>query len=258
MSSQDNTNPSVVSRKQLSDQVYDYLRVKIISGKVHNGEWIRQEDIAEELGVSHTPIRQALERLVMDGMAERVPFKGVRVVRSSVGEMAEIYALRMFVEPILVRLAVPHLSKNPEKIHQLSDWIDQSKDLVSLDHMAARRLINLSFHSEIVRESGNPTLLWLHGITLNKFPDWLLAEGLFKKEDQVRSHFDAEIAEHRSILDAIAQGDADLAVRYVEDHLKRTFMTDLVTLAGIPPELLKEKENDLQALKDGQVLLGLA
>jgi len=86
----DNSKPSVLSRKQLSDQVYDYLRVKIISGKVHNGEWIRQEDIAEELGVSHTPIRQALERLVMDGMAERIPFKGVRVVRSSIGEMAEI------------------------------------------------------------------------------------------------------------------------------------------------------------------------
>jgi len=252
MSFHESANPPFLSRKQLSDQVFDYLRVKIISGKVHNGEWLRQEDVAEELGVSHTPVRQALERLVMDGMAERVPFKGVRVIRSSVDEMAEIYALRMFVEPILVRLAVPRLSKNAEKIQLLSDWIDQSKEMVSLDQMAARRLINLRFHSEIVRESGNSTMLWLHNVTLNKFPDWILAEGLFKNEDQVRSHFDAEIAEHRLILEAIAQGDADLAVRYAEDHLRRTFMTDLVTLAGIPPELLKEKEKDLRVLKNGR------
>jgi len=164
----------------------------------------------------------------------------------------------MFVEPILVRLAVPHLSKNVEKIRLLSDWIDQSKDMVTLNQMAARRLINLNFHSEIVQESRNSTLLWLHNITLNKFPDWILAEGLFKNEDQVRSHFDAEIAEHRSILEAIEQGDADLAVRWVEDHLRRTFTTDLSTLAGIPPELLKEKESDLQALKNGRVLSDLA
>ena len=255
---QENAKLPILSRKQLSDQVYDYLRVKIISGKVQNGAWIRQEDVAEELGVSHTPIRQALERLVMDGMAERIPFKGVRVVRSSIEEMAEIYALRMYVEPILVRLAVPTLSKDEEKIQLLSGWIDQSKDMVTLDQMTARRLINLNFHSEIVQESRNSTLLWLHNITLNKFPDWILAEGLFKNEDQVRSHFDAEIAEHRSILEAIARGDADLAVRFAEDHLRRTFMTDLVTLAGIPPELLKEKEKDLQALKNGRVLSDLA
>ncbi len=258
MTYQENAKPPVLSRKQLSDQVYDYLRVKIISGKVQNGAWIRQEDVAEELGVSHTPIRQALERLVMDGMAERIPFKGVRVVRSSIEEMAEIYALRMYVEPILVRLAVPTLSKDEEKIQLLSGWIDQSKDMVTLDQMTARRLINSNFHSGIVQESRNSTLLWLHNITLNKFPDWILAEGLFKNEDQVRSHFDAEVAEHRSILEAIARGDTDLAVRYSEDHLRRTFMTDLVTLAGIPQELLKEKEKDLQALKNGRVLSDLA
>jgi DNA-binding GntR family transcriptional regulator len=258
MTYRDNSKPAVLNRKQLSDQVFDYLRVKIISGKVQNGDWIRQEDIAEELEVSHTPVRQALERLVMDGMAERVPFKGVRVVRSSIGEMAEIYALRMFIEPILVRLAVPHLSQNVEKIQLLSRWIDQSKDMVTLDQMAARRLINLNFHSEIVQESRNTTLLWLHNITLNKFPDWILAEGLFKNEDQVRSHFDAEVAEHRSILEAIARGDADLAVHWVEDHLRRTFMTDLVTLAGIPPDLLKAKEKDLKALENGRVLSELA
>jgi DNA-binding GntR family transcriptional regulator len=101
-------------------------------------------------------------------------------------------------------------------------------------------------------------LLWLHNITLNKFPDWILAEGLFKNEDQVRSHFDAEVAEHRSILEAIARGDADLAVHWVEDHLRRTFMTDLVTLAGIPPELLKAKEKDLKALENGRVLSEMA
>ncbi len=247
------TKPSVLSRKQLSDQVFDHLRVKIISGKVQNGEWLRQEDIVEELGVSHTPIRQALERLVMDGMAERIPFRGVRVIKPTIDEMAEIYALRMYVEPILVRIAVPNLGKNKEKIQLLSGWIEQSKDMVTLDQMAARRSINLNFHSEIVKESRNSSLLWIHNITLSKFPDWILAEGLFKEGEQVRSHFNAEIAEHSAILKAIAQGDSDRAVRCVEDHLLQTFKRDLVAQAGIPLELLLEKENDLLVLNNGRM-----
>jgi DNA-binding GntR family transcriptional regulator len=253
MASPANTNPSVLSRKQLSDQVFDHLRVKIISGKIQNGEWLRQEDIGEELGVSHTPIRQALERLVMDGMAERLPFKGVRVIKPSIDEMAEIYALRMYVEPILVRIAVPNLARNKEKIQLLSGWIEQAKDMVTLDQMADRRLINLNFHSEIVRESKNLSLLWLHNITLNKFPDWILAEGLFKDGEQVRSHFNAEITEHSEILEAISRGDSDLAVRFTEDHLLQTFRRDLVTQAGIPLELLLEKQKDLLILNNGRL-----
>lgn len=242
--------PSTLNRKQLSDQVFDYLRAKIISNGVQDGEWLRQEDIAKELGVSHTPVRQALERLVMDGMAERVPYKGVRVVKTTKEEMAEIYALRMFLESILVRLAVPHLNKNLNKIQLLSSLIDQTKEMISLGQMSARRLINQRFHLEIVKESNNSSLLWLYEITLNKFPDWILAEGLFKQEDQLRSRLNAEVAEHRAILDAIVKGDVDLAVQSIEDHLKRTFTTDLVILAGISPELLKAKEQDLKVLKN--------
>ena len=60
-------------KRSLTDEVYDYLSGKIIAGKYSSGDWLRQEDISTLLGVSHTPVREALDRLVATGLAERVP-----------------------------------------------------------------------------------------------------------------------------------------------------------------------------------------
>jgi DNA-binding GntR family transcriptional regulator len=68
-----------LQRRSLKEEIFDVLHDKIIAGKVGPGEWLRQEDIASQLGVSMTPVREALDLLVSVGLAERVPYRGVRV-----------------------------------------------------------------------------------------------------------------------------------------------------------------------------------
>ena len=86
------------------------IRNMIISGEIQPGEWLRQEQLAQQLEVSYTPIRQALDWLVADGLAERVPHKGVRISEINENEIAEFYCLRLLLDPIVARLAANNIS----------------------------------------------------------------------------------------------------------------------------------------------------
>ena len=92
------TKSKIDRRKPLADLVFEAIRDNILSGQIKADDWLRQEDVASELGVSHTPVRQALERLIAEGLAERVPYKGVRVSHFKPEEIAEIYALRLLLK----------------------------------------------------------------------------------------------------------------------------------------------------------------
>ena len=68
-----------LTHKPLKEEIFDALHRQIIAGKYTSGDWLRQEDIASQMGVSMTPVREALDLLVAKGRAERVPYRGVRV-----------------------------------------------------------------------------------------------------------------------------------------------------------------------------------
>ena len=72
-----------LSHRQLRHAVYEYLRTAISDGTLKSGEWLRQKRIAEELGVSQMPVREALKELVSDGLVEHIPYRGVRVIEFS-------------------------------------------------------------------------------------------------------------------------------------------------------------------------------
>ena len=100
-----------LQRKSLKEEIFDVLHEKIIAGKVLPGDWLRQDDIATQLGVSMTPVREALDLLVSVGLAERVPYRGVRVPQPSADEIAESYAMRLLLEAAGARGAALKRSK---------------------------------------------------------------------------------------------------------------------------------------------------
>ena len=106
----DQTNPipengELLRKRSLTDEVYEYLSGKIIAGKYSSGDWLRQEDISTLLGVSQTPVREALDRLVASGLAERVPYRGVRVPILEPKEIIDAFLLRLILETTGARLA---------------------------------------------------------------------------------------------------------------------------------------------------------
>ncbi len=228
----------LAQRRPLGELVFDALCDGIISGRIEAGAWLRQEEISEELGISHTPIRQALERLVAEGLAERVPNKGVRVSKLSHENIAEIYALRMLLEPLVVRAATHDLTDSD--LDQLAEIVDQMDSLIEQDQMSERRDLNRQFHMTINRACQNPLLSRLYEIVFNNTPNWMTYEGMFRQTGLAHHRLEIEMDEHKAILQALMNRDPDLA----EAETIKCFnqlKDDLADLFVISIDVLDEK-----------------
>ena len=94
-----------VHRKPMKDEIFDILHQRIIAGQYASGRWLRQEEISSQLGVSMTPVREALDLLVSAGLAERVPYRGVRIIEPSKQEIVDSYGMRLLLESAAVYAA---------------------------------------------------------------------------------------------------------------------------------------------------------
>ncbi|HAE59780.1 MAG TPA: GntR family transcriptional regulator, partial [Anaerolineae bacterium] len=93
-----NIPPELTNHRQLRNVVADRLRSAILEGFYKPGEWLRQEKLAQELGVSQMPVREALKELATEGLIEHVPYRGVRVIAFSPDDVGDLYAHRAFLE----------------------------------------------------------------------------------------------------------------------------------------------------------------
>ncbi len=225
-------------RKPLKEEVFEHLYKRIIAGKYAPGERLRQEEIASRLGVSQTPVREALDLLASVGLAERVPYRGVRVLQLSTEEIVDSYVLRLLLESAAVRVAaVNHTQAQADRLVQI---VDGMKPPVTLNDMSRQRQLNLEFHLLSVAASGNALLVKIYGMVSNKFPDWMLYEYLFRHPELLQSSLDKEYDEHKAIASAIADKQPELAAQHVITHITHR-QQELVTFLGIPEELLEEK-----------------
>lgn len=231
--------PLINEHRSLSDLSHEAIRDRILSGHFKPGDWLRQEDLSQQLGVSHTPVREALDRLVADGLAERVPNRGVRVAPIDENDIAEVYCLRLLLEPLVVGLTASNIPE--EEIERLKDIVDQAEKLTSLDDMPTRRKMNREFHLRISRCCGSSTLRRLHEIVWNKYPDWMLYEGLYRDPETLKPRLQLEIDEHRGLMEAISNRDGNRAKQIVSEHIM-IMKRDLVELFNVSEEIIEEKQ----------------
>src|SRR6266542_4796988 len=114
-----------LQKKPLKEDIFDVLHEKIISGIYKPGDWLRQDDIATQLGVSMTPVREGLDLLVSAGLAERVPYRGVRVREMSTRDVVEAYGLRLVLEAIIAQEAARNITD--EQIAGLERTLEEMK-----------------------------------------------------------------------------------------------------------------------------------
>jgi DNA-binding GntR family transcriptional regulator len=227
------------SHQPLKEEIYDALHRQIIAGKYKPGTWLRQEEIASQMDVSMTPVREALDLLVSSGLAERVPYRGVRVREISVKDMVDAYGLRLILEALTTREAALHIT--PEKILSLEKILAEMKKQVKLNQMTQERQLSRDFHAVIAEASGNDLLNKLYAIVANTFPDWLLYEAVYSKPNLLADSVAQSYKEHAAILNALTQGDAEQSVEKSMEHILDSgkWMKEYL---GVPAELLKEKE----------------
>jgi DNA-binding GntR family transcriptional regulator len=235
----------VLRKRSLTDEVYEYLSSKIIAGKYPSGDWLRQEDISTLLGVSQTPVREALDRLVASGLAERVPYRGVRVPVLEPKAIVDAFMLRLILETTGARLAVNVIQ--PEEVETLSILVEKTANLVSLEDMATLRQLNKEFHSQMVEAARSPLLYKLYEITTNAFPDWMLYEYMFRHPELLQTSLKREYIEHKSIVDALSSKDADAASIQVANHIKNLWH-DLHTYLDISGDTFQEIERQIGAM----------
>ena len=235
----------LIQKRPLKEDIFDVLHEKIISGTYKPGDWLRQEDIATQLGVSMTPVREGLDLLVSAGLAERVPYRGVRVREMSTKDVVEAYGMRLYLEVIIAQEAAKNITR--DQIAGLERTLDQMKKHESLKDVATERKSSREFHTAIAAATRNDLLVKLYEVVSNAFPDWLLYEALFRYPELIDDSMMNTYKEHVAIVNALKKGDAEKAMLASIEHVMESGKW-LEEYLEIPAELLREKEEQVSPL----------
>jgi DNA-binding GntR family transcriptional regulator len=234
----------LLEKKSLRSEVFELLRRRIVSGEYALGEWLRQEEIANELGVSPTPVREALDELVAEGLAERIPYRGVRVLQLSSEEIVDAYVFRLLLEVTAARLSALNVTEQQAAI--LRDILDETEELLALDDVSGYQHLNRRLHQRIAASSGNELLARLYKLVVNRFPDWMMYGDLAEQPELRRSAMARDLEEHRTLISLITSHKADAASSQAMRHM-RGVGEELIAWADVPERMLREKEQEIQA-----------
>jgi len=196
---------------QVREAVYGHLKALLLSGRFAPGERLSEPLLAKELGVSRTPVREALMRLSEEGLVELVPGKGARVRAFTPEEVEEVYGVRALLEGEAARQAA--LRATSWELSQLEAALRAIDEAPREDYPEQMRR-DLEFHRALVRLSGNRTLLRL-------YEDLLATLALARSAVPMLSQDEATRREHRAILRALKERDPEGAKRAVEAHVYR-------------------------------------
>lgn len=201
-------------RVRLVDEVAQLLRERIYAGVFPPGTKLRQEQLADQLRVSRTPLREALRVLERDGLVQSEPGRGVRVVEADPALLVEAYGLREVVDGAAARLAAGRAT--PADVARLRAHLAVQRDAVDPWDAAAYTLTNVEFHTTLMELSGNRFIL--AELPLVRMTSQVFTPVMLVPQERGR----AAVADHAAIVDAIAAGDADEAERRARAHIHAT------------------------------------
>ena len=195
----------------LAEQVFDRLETDILCGVYPIGEVLTEMKLVSDLGVSRTPIREALRRLEQEHLVE-ISSKGILIVGVTDKDLEDIYAIRLRIEGLASREAT--LNMTDEQINELRETVELQEFYVTKKNAESIRVMDSRFHRLIYRFSGSSvicdTLTPLHNKT-QKFR---------KKSVENESRAEQSAREHRAIYEAMAARDADLADKLTVQHIE--------------------------------------
>lgn len=199
-------------RLSLRDRAYTSIKNRIITLRYRPGEYLNEARVSEELGIGRTPVHQALNRLMLEGMVEVIPRKGVIVHPVSLHEVLEIVETRLAVEPYAVDLA----ARRAEAAHvrQLAGIIERAKPLVASRDVEGLMELDREFHGTIAAAARNTVL----GEVLRNLHDRSLRFWFISLNDA--THLSSVQAEHTAILEAIQRGNGPDAAERMRSHIR--------------------------------------
>ena len=201
-----------------SARVADHLRRAILSGEIGPGEWIRQEEVAERLGSSRLPVREALRILEAEGLTEHERHKGARVPSLTMHEVDVVYRMREQLEQLAIGESIPHLGDGDlralELLQERIEALPQGEGAAVAEFLELDREFHLRSYTgcRIEQLTGTVTRLW--NATAHYRRTFVTLTGPGRKW--------VIDAEHRLLLDAINRRDVVDAERCLAGHIRRT------------------------------------
>ena len=202
--------------KKGSEQTYEVLKKRIVAGHYTAGTQLKEEHIAEDMGVSRTPVRAALKRLIDDGLAVQETGRGVFVAGWTRWDIEDMFRLRIRLEPFAARLAAERA--DAEIIEQLKQGNDEMARAIANasgadDGIAEIQAANSRFHRLILDAAGSQRLKTILE-TMIDMPIITRSFFLYEPDDLLRS-----LSHHRDIAMAVELHNGDLAEQLMSVHL---------------------------------------
>jgi len=192
--------------------VHEHLRRQILSGAIPGGSRLVQADLAVSLGVSTTPVREALHDLASEGLIQFDAHKGAVVNQLGVDDLHEVFELRSVLEPMVMRLAIPKM--NATIVRRLVDLCERME--ATLDPHEWVQL-NREFHGVFMVTTGWPRMASIVGALHDSASPFVALALRFRKD-----LFDAGNRDHRHLADAARDKDVEAAVALTVDHMNIT------------------------------------
>jgi DNA-binding GntR family transcriptional regulator len=210
--STDTTAAPTLDGRTLWERVHDHLRDEILSGRLVPGTELSEVALADSLGVSRGPVREALGRLATEGLVTIRPRRGAIVRGLSGDEFIEAYQVREALETMAVRLAVPQLTADHVAALELA--IEQMSARGAADDVQGFFEANTAFHLVFFDAAGNRMLADLYRQLRGQIDRHRL------RSLELRGDVRRSIAEHRAILRAAKAGDVERTVHLVSEHIR--------------------------------------
>ena len=202
------------TKKSLRGQVFDKIRSDIMNGKYKRGEELVESSIGKELGISRTPVREAIRQLELEGLVQLVPNKGAFVTGISEKDVRDIYLIRARLEGLAARMAAKNIT--PELLDAMEETVVLSEYHAKKEHYEQVCEMDSKFHKLLYKASGSRILE--HTLTdFHQYVQRVRMASIMKKRRMEKSN-----DEHDAILTAIREHDEEKAELVATRHISNT------------------------------------
>ena len=203
----------ITEKASLKDQVYKTLLQKILMNELKPGTPLDEVKLCQQLKVSRTPLREALNRLERQNFVEMIPKKGARVCTLSLDSMINLFKVRKVVEPALLRIACSTIQTKTEELHFFKREIkkaaeaNDTKTLTSLDYQ---------FHEFLYEQTENSHLIFIMSYITNH------SRQIRSQKVETDKRIQEAAKEHIELIDLLENGNFDEADELMRNHIRNT------------------------------------
>lgn len=198
----------------LANQVYDIIEEKILNGVYPQGEILSESRLSDELGVSRTPVREAMTRLENENLIAASP-SGTVVLGITDRDVDDMFLVKSVLEPVVGRLAAAN--RTAKQLEQMRDILEQQEFYTGKSNTERVKNLDTGFHDIMYTASGSPTFQAILSSVHHKLMKYR------KDSLNIENRSQRVMSEHTAIYEAIKAQDEDLVEKLVKEHLQNAY-----------------------------------